>query len=255
MSSLSTQPTNAFIARLTATADLSGSARQALEGLVGNVRLYAANYDIVRQGDRPSQCCIILEGWVCRNKLLAEGRRQVAALHFAGATPDLQSLFMPVMDHNITTLTEARVGFIPHASLRELLAREPSLALTFWRETVVDAAISREWVVNLGSRQAQERIAHLFCEVATRLKCMGQATRIGNLLTIAWPLSQSQLAEITGLSNVHVNRSLKALRASKMVEITRGWVTIHDLAGLMAFARFNPDYLLAETLHLETARN
>ena len=244
--SSSHQPIHVFISRLQAISDLPSDVAHALESVVANVRTYAADQDIVCQGDRPSQVCVLLDGWIGRNKVVLGGKRQITALHFAGVIPDLQSLFTPVMDHNITALTTARVAFIPHTSLRELMNRYPALAQAFWQETLIEAAISREWEVNLGSRPAAERIAHIFCEIGTRLERFGRAIREDDALSFALPLNQSQLAEATGISTVHVNRSLQTLRGSGLVEVTRERTTILERSKLEAFAGFNPDYLLAE---------
>jgi CRP-like cAMP-binding protein len=240
------QPTNTLVQRLNMLADLPSEVDQALENVIAQVRTYAANQDIVSQGDQPTHCAVILDGWISRNKVLKEGKRQITALHFAGVTPDLQSLFTPALDHNISTLTEASVGFIPHAHLRELMERFPVLAQIFWRETLVDAAIAREWEVNLAARSSVKRIAHIFCEVATRLEWFGKATREGATMSFQWPLTQIQLSEATGLSVVHTNRSLMQLRATKLMDITQQRVTIFDVQKLEALAGFNPDYLAAE---------
>jgi len=241
----SAQPLSAFIKRLTMIADLPPEVGHALNGVVSGIKAFDDDQDIVRQGDKLTQCAVILGGWVCRNKVLADGRRQVTALHFAGVAADLQSLFLPSMDHNITTLTPVQAAFLPHAKLRELIECYPVLAMALWQETVLDAAISREWEVNLAARPAGQRIAHVFCEMAVRLERFGHAERAGTSLSIEWPLSQAELGETTGLSAVHVNRSLQVLRAAKLIHLGERLI-IYDLPKLEAFAGFNPDYLLAE---------
>lgn len=239
-------PMTVFINRLKMIADLPAEVSDALASVAAAIKTFGAGQNIVYQGDRPSHCAVILEGWVCRNKVLANGKRQITALHFAGVAPDLQSLFLPVMDHNITTLTRVRAAFIPHATLRELMERFPALAKALWQETVLDAAISREWEVNLAARQAGQRIAHVLCETAVRLDRFGWARRNGNSLSFEWPLNQTEFGQVTGLSTVHVNRSLQALRASKLIYLQDRSMIIYDLPKLETFAEFNPDYLLAE---------
>lgn len=239
-------PAGTFLQRLNVLADLPADLSTVLHDLVANSRSLGANHDIVLQGDQPSQCCVILEGWVSRNKVGAAGKRQITSLHFSGATPDIQSLLHPVMDHNITTLTKTEVGFIPHSHMRSLMERFPVLKEAFWKDTLLELAIAREWEVNLGARSAVERTAHLFCEMATRLEWFGRATRSGSALRFELPLTQIQLGEATGLSSVHINRSMRTLRNSGMIEQSRHWFTISDLPKLAAFADFNPDYLLAE---------
>jgi CRP-like cAMP-binding protein len=244
--SSSDQPMAVFINRLKMIADLPDEAGEALERIPAVIKTFAANEDIARQGDTPAHCCVILKGWICRNKMLESGKRQITALHFAGVAPDLQSLFIPEMDHNITALTSVRAAFIPHDKLREVIDQLPGLAAALWQDTVVDAAISREWEVNLGARPAAQRIAHVFCELGIRLERFGLAERDGNALSFEWPLTQMQLADATGLSTVHVNRSLQALRGSGLIEYPRGTMTINHLPKLEEFSGFNRDYLQAE---------
>lgn len=240
------QPMNVLINRLKMIADLTAEVGSALRTVVANEKSFAANQEIVSQGDSPSQCCVVLEGWVSRNKIIEGGRRQITAIHFAGFIPDLQGMFTPVMDHNISTLTAVQAAFIPHSKLRELMNRFPELAQVLLQETVLEAAIAREWEVNLGARPAPQRIAHVFCEIGTRLQRFGYAERDGRSLSFEWPMSQTQLGDATGLSAVHVNRSLQVLRGSALIEVSRDRVNIHDMPRLEEFAGFNPDYLLAE---------
>jgi CRP-like cAMP-binding protein len=249
--SSSDQPMAVFINRLKMIADLPEEVGEALERIPATIKTFGANEDIVRHGETPTHCCVILKGWICRNKMLASGKRQITALHFAGVAPDLQSLFVPSMDHTITALTFVRAAFIPHDKLKEVIGRFPELAAALWQDTVVDAAISREWEVNLGARPAAERIAHVFCEMGIRLERFGLADCNGSSLSFEWPLTQAQLAEVTGLSVVHVNRSLQTLRVTGLIELPRGRVTIHNLSKLQAFSGFNPDYLLAEQPRLD----
>ena len=112
------------------------------------VRELKADADIVRDQDRPSQCCAILEGFACRYKLLPGGRRQIMSFHIPGDIPDLQSLHLEVMDHSLATVVPSKVAFIPHEAVRTFLGAHPRIADVFWRDTLIDAAVFREWVVN-----------------------------------------------------------------------------------------------------------
>src|SRR6476661_7026766 len=141
-----------LIRKLESIATLSDEERQAIESLPVRIQTLNARQDIVRDGDKPSQCCLILDGWACRYKLLSEGKRQILSFHIAGDIPDLLSLHIPAMDHSLATVTKATVAFIPHEDLRDLITRFPGIASIFWRDTLVDAAIFRQWMVSMGRR-------------------------------------------------------------------------------------------------------
>lgn len=229
--------------KLDAIAIIAEEDQQTLRRLPITLKTLDAEHDIAREGDAPEQCCIILEGWACRSKMAPDGNRQIVALHLPGDIPDLQSLHVPVMDHTITTLTTVTAAFASHDSVHALLMRAPRLAAVFWRDTLIEAAITREWVVNMGQRSAQERIAHLLCEVFARLEAIGLTQEVAGSQTFPWPLTQFRLGEATGLSSVHVNRSLQELRAAGLIKLSQKWVTILNWSGLQSLAGFKPDYL------------
>lgn len=195
-----------LIRKLESITSLTDEQRQAIESLPVRIHNLAARQDIVRDGDKPAHCCLILDGWACRYKLLGDGRRQVLSFHISGDVPDLQSLHVPTMDHSLGTVTQATVAFIPHESLHALILRHPSLGSLFWRETLVDAAIFREWMVGMGRRSAFQRVAYLFCEAHLKLQGVGLAGSFRCPLQV----TQVDLSDALGLSNVHVNRVLQS---------------------------------------------
>lgn len=198
-----------------------------------------AGQDIVTEGDRPSHACLLLEGWTFRYKLLGEGRRQIFSFHIPGDTPDLLSLHLKVMDHSLATLTDCRLGFIQHRSLHELFERHPSLTGVFWRDTLIDASVFREWMVGMGRRRAPARIAHLLCELFLRLESVGM--RDGNSVPIR--LTQETIGDALGLSSIHVNRALMALRKMRLFTFDGRTLTIHNWKALAKVAEFEPAYL------------
>ena len=153
--------------------------------------------------------------------------------------PDLQSLHLEVLDITVTTLTPCKVGFVQHEAMRELCARFPRLSDAFWRETLVAAAVFREWVMNVGRRQAYARIAHVFCEWMTRMEAIGLAADN----TCEFPMTQNELADATGMTTVHVNRTLQRLRAEGLIELTGSKLTILDWERLQQVGDFDPTYL------------
>lgn len=170
------------------------------------------------------------------------GRRQIMSFHIAGEIPDLQSLHLRTMDHSLSTLTSCKLAFISHQALRGLFERHPRLAGVFWRVTLIEAAIFREWVVNIGRRQAPARVAHLLCELFLRHRAVGLAK--GQSFKL--PITQTELADALGLSNVHVNRTLQELRAQGLIGERNHVLKILSWEGLTQLGEFDPAYLHQE---------
>ena len=228
-----------LVRKLESIGDMSADEKAAIYELPTQVRTLTDGEDIVLEGERPSQCCLILTGLVCRYKLLPEGRRQIFSFHTPGDFPDLQSLHVKTMDHSVATLAESRLGFIEHTYLRELIRRFPDLGSLLWRDTLIDAAIFREWMVGIGRRSAHQRIAHLLCEMALRFKAVG-LTHDHNY---QFPITQVEMGDALGLTDVHVNRILRSLREEQLVITDRAGVRILDWEGLKALGEFDPTYL------------
>ena len=159
----SPSPFDKLIARFARTSDLSPSDVDAIRSLPCNLREYGRNADLVREGDRPSQCCLVVEGYLCRFNVVQDGSRQMLSFPIAGDLPDACSLSLAALDHNIATLTPSVVAFIPHHHILRLMANHPRVATCLWRDTLIEAAIFRQWIVNVGRREGQDRVAHLLC--------------------------------------------------------------------------------------------
>ena len=240
-----TSPDHApLLAKLATITDLNDDEKQAILALPLAVRALPKDHDVVQDNEVVARCCLLLEGFVHRYKMLPEGDRQIMSIHLPGDILDLQSLQIRRMDHSVGTLTKTRVAFIAHTSLLQLTREHPGIAAAFWRDTLIDASIFREWIVNVGRRDAFQRLAHLFCEMHTRMRVVQLAEDRG----FAMPLTQSQLADATGLTVVHVNRTLKALRASGLIGLQGRFLHILDRPGLERVAGFDPTYL-----HLQAA--
>ena len=228
-----------LIRKLESIATLTDEERRAVESLPAKTRVLQPHQDIVRDGDHPSQCCLILEGWACRYKLLGEGRRQIFSFHIAGDIPDLQSLHIPLMDHSLATMTKARVVLIPHEAIRDLTARFPGIAAVLWRDTLVDAAIFREWIMCMGQRSAFEHIAHLFCELYLKQQAVGLAGEHRCPL----PITQVDIGAATGLSNVHVNRVLREMRGQGLITLQGHTLVIQAWEKMIHASEFDATYL------------
>ncbi len=228
-----------LIRRLKSTAEPSGGVIRALSDLPFTLKSFEAGQDILRDGERSVHCAAVVEGWLCRFKLLPGGGRQIIAFHIAGDMPDLQSLHLGVMDHSLAAVTPCTVALIPHEALRERTARMPDLAAILWRETMIDAALFRGWVTAMGRRSAYGRTAHLFCELHLRQRAVGLAeSRLSPM-----PLRQTDLADAMGLTPVHITRTLGALRKAGLITLQNRALTIHDWDGLSEAAEFDPSYL------------
>ena len=211
----------------------------AIKALPITLKDYPANQTLVHEGERPTQCCLIAEGFCMRSKTTSSGRRQILSLHIPGEIPDLQSLFLAVMDHDLTTLTPSTLGFINHGALRDLHRDQPHLAAMFWRDSLIDAAMFRDWIVNVGQRPAPARLAHVMVEFRERLKKIGR----GEGKSFDMPLTQEQIGEALGITTVHANRIVRQLREERIVEFERGRVTILDETKLEDLAEFDGRYL------------
>ena len=201
-----------------------------------------ADQDIVREGDRRESCFVLLEGVAAALKRTGTGKRQIMTFHIAGDIPDLQSLHISRLDNTVSTLTPCKVGFVEHDALVDLCARFPRITNALWRETLTDAAIFKEWVLNVGRRDAYAGVAHLICEVVTRMRAVG----LVHDDRCAFPMTQNELADAVGISAVHVNRTLQELRAAGLITLARGKLHILDWEGLKQAGDFAPDYLYLE---------
>ena len=229
----------ALVQRLRLSADLSDEDIKAIEALPITVRDYPAERVVVRDGERATDCCLIADGFCMRSKTIADGKRQILSIHIPGEIPDLMSLFLHVMDHDLSTLTPCRLGFIKHETLQKLHRSRPNVAEIFWRDTLVDAAMFREWIVNVGQRPAPARLAHVIIELRERLRVIGRVN--GNVFEM--PLTQEQIGEALGITAVHANRVIKQLRQDGIVELHRGRVTLLNEEKLLQLAGFDGRYL------------
>lgn len=228
------------IRRLSVLRPLSAEARASLEHtLLEGLQRAGSGDDLLSEGDAIDSVRIVLSGWFCRYKTLEDGRRQIVNFIFPGESCDSHAFLLPVMDHSIATLTPAIYAEIKRARFESLLAGDRSLAEAFWCETLLNNAIQREWAINLGRRVALERVAHLFCEIFERLRPVGMVD--GN--SCIMPITQMDLADATGLSVVHLNRTVQELRAAGLIVLRDRTLTIGDLDALKDAALFSPSYL------------
>ena len=230
---------NPLLRKLANFTQLSDEEASAVEASSQDVREFAAREDVISHGDRTGGVKLLLEGFACRYKVLEDGRRQIVAYFVPGDLCDLRVFILKRMDHSIGAVVASKVATISPDNILKLTHNYPTLTRALWWSTLVEEAIAREWLVNVGQRNARERMAHLFCELLYRFRAVG--LNQGNSCTL--PLTQVELAETLGLSSVHVNRTLQELRRQKLITLEGGTLTIQDLEALKEMSFFNPDYL------------
>lgn len=231
-------PSNVLIRKLEGFHKLSLEDKELLEHHSRPLREIPAKRDIIREGDVPEDVFLILSGFACRYKLIEDGKRQIMAFLVPGDFCDFQVFILKRMDHNIGTLSRCQVVRIKREAILELTER-PAIARAFWWASLVDAGTLREWLVNIGQREADVRIAHLLCELLVRLEAVGLVKDNSYSL----PISQNDLADAQGVTVVHANRMLMALRERNLIELEARELIIRDVAGLKAFSGFDPNYL------------
>jgi CRP-like cAMP-binding protein len=229
----------AVASKLEAFTRLSASDRAALSEVTRNFRYVDARRDVIGEGDKPRYVHLVLDGWACRYKQLPDGKRQIVALFVPGDFCDVNVYILKAMDHSIGAITRLKVAMITPEEMNALTAERPRITQALWWHELVTAAVQREWTLNLGQRSAYERLAHLLIELYLRLKAVGRA-RDGRC---DFPLTQNDLADATGLTSVHVNRTLQELRRDGLIELERKQLQILDLDRMMDVSMFNMNYL------------
>lgn len=220
-------------------ATLAEADRAALIHLTRHMRSVERRQTLTEEGDLNPRIHIVLEGWACRSKLLSNGKRLITDLILPGDACHPHTNLLGHADHSVTMLSDGLVAEVEAAEIARVLAHQASAAQALhWSSLQVDA-ILRQALINNGHRLADARIAHLICELRTRLLAVGLVK--GD--RFAWPLTQEELGQAVAISNVHANRSLMALRADGLIDLTTRVMVVPDLARLAAYCDFRPDYL------------
>ncbi|HEX8257922.1 MAG TPA: Crp/Fnr family transcriptional regulator [Allosphingosinicella sp.] len=218
--------------------------RAAMLALPHTLRTVEPSKYIVREGDRAENACLLRSGFAFRHKTVGDGGRQIVAIHMKGDLVDLQNSLLRTADHSVQALTEAEIALIPRRAIVELCARNAIVAQAMWLDTLVDGSVFREWIANVGRRDARSRTAHVLCEFAIRQESAG----LGERGEYELPMTQEQLADVLGLTPVHVNRTLKSLEADGLISRNKRSVTIGSWENLRAAGDFSPAYLHLELI-------
>jgi CRP-like cAMP-binding protein len=232
-------PLDPLVRRWSKFASLASEDRDALRALPYARRTFGKDGYIVREGEQPSECSLLLRGFAFRQKLLSDGSRQIISIHIPTEFVDLQNGLLGTADHNVQSLNNSEIAAVPQSAVMQLAHDRPAIRLAMWVDTLIDASIFREWVVNVGRRDSRGRIAHLLCELVVRLQRIG-ADRSGLL---DFPLTQEQLADATGLTAVHTNRTVQSQRREGLIQLSNGILRVLDWEGLREVGDFDELYL------------
>jgi CRP-like cAMP-binding protein len=234
-----------LIRRLEEYTELSAEARSALAMLYDKPpRRIGPRYDLIRRGAAPVHVYLISQGWACRYKTLPDGRRQIVDFLIPGDLCELNIYILSRIDHSIGAITALDVIEIPREELEAITEAHPQITRALWWQELVSKSCHREWIVNVGARSAVERVAHLLCELFLRLESIGATD--GH--SCDFTLTQRDLADATGLTSVHVNRTLQRLREKQLIALAERKLTIPNMTALKSVGQFNPDYLHLERL-------
>lgn len=232
-------PIASLVRKLAQRDALSDDEMYALQSMSGILQSVPAGGDLVTEGETPHFSTLLVSGFATRYNLLGNGERQITAIHVPGDFVDLHGFLLKPMDHSVGALSDCHILQVPHPDIRRLTEEHPHLTRMLWLTTLIDSAIFRQWIVGMGRRSALERMAHLICELYTRLSVVG----LSDGYRFDFPITQIELADATGLSAVHVNRVLQQLRADNLITWHSQTVTILDYRALAKLAEFDPAYL------------
>lgn len=225
--------------RLETIGQLTAADRRLLEDLPLRIVELGRGEDAASDGEVVSQSCLLLQGFMHRYKMLPDGSRQILAFHTPGEIPDLHSLHLTRMDHSLAATEKSTVAFIKHTDILALLERSTNISRLFWRATLIDAAVFRMWMVEMGQRPAVSQLAHLICELYLKL----YAIDLARGFVFRLPLVQEEIADALGLSAVHTNRTLQDLRARQLIHFEASTLRILSWEGLTELALFDPAFL------------
>jgi CRP-like cAMP-binding protein len=236
----STAPLDPMLRKLEYRQKLDDGDRAAVLALPHRIKMLEQHDYIVREGDCTRYSCALLEGFAVRHKVAGTGKRQILAVHMKGEVVDLQNSVLKVADHSVQMLTAGKIAMIPREEIERIVAERPAVGRAMWVDTLVEGSMSREWTLNVGRRDAKTRIAHLLCEFALRLKLAG----LGEQTHYELPMTQEQLGDATGLTPVHVNRTIRLLEADGLIaRTTPRSIVIGDWRKLAQAGDFESTYL------------
>jgi CRP-like cAMP-binding protein len=236
---------HALIRRLEMFGPLTAEEQDVIREITGNVVEYGPRETVLAEGEPTDRSLLFVEGFGMRQRHLEDGRRHITAFHVPGDFADLHGFLLRGAEEGVATVTRCRIAAVSHRDLMQVTETQPYLTRAFWFLTLIDGAIHRQWLSQVGSMESLERLAHFLCELRDRLHVVETAGES----RFALPITQEELGHAFGMSTVHVNRSLMSLRAMGLIRSEGRMLVIEDLARLQGVANYDPDYLqLGRTL-------
>jgi CRP-like cAMP-binding protein len=240
MSTENQSPLQPMVHKLAYWGGLDDADKDAILNLPHRTKKLGRHGYVVREREVATHSCLLIAGFAIRHKIVSDGARQIVAIHMRGDIVDLQNSLLTVADHSVQVLTESEVAFIPRDAVKKLAFERANVGMAMWLDTLVDGSIFREWIANVGRRDARSRVAHLLCEFSLRLKVAG----LGEATDYELPMTQEQMADTTGLTAVHVNRTLKSLEAENLItRRSSRSIVIGDWKKLAEAGDFDSSYL------------
>lgn len=210
-----------------------------LNGLALRDEEFPAHSDIIREGEMPAGVFVVIAGHACRYKILSDGSRQILDFMFPGDKTELHSLLLKATDHGIFTLGPTTIARIDRDRLIAEIVDHPHVTLALWWNALQREAILRERITAIGRREAYARVAHLLCEMFERLRLVGETVDHNYTL----PVTQAELGDALGMSEVYTNRMLRRLQSEKLIVYDNRRLRIPDLDALKRAAEFDERYL------------
>lgn len=232
-------PLELLVANLELRCPLSPSDREAVLALPYTLKSLAPGSYAVREGEPPTGCGVLVSGFAYRQKLTGDGGRQILSIHIPGEALDFQNIFLNVADHSVQMLTRGHLAVVPRADIQRIARHSASICHAILVSTLVEASIFREWILNVGRRDAKSRLAHVLCELAVRLDAHGLTDHMGYHL----PMTQAELADALGLTPVHLNRVIRSLESDGLINRSKRDLSFPDWERMRDMADFNDRYL------------
>ncbi len=236
---MSNNPLELLLDNLELRSPLPESDRQAILALPYSMKSLAPGSYAVREGEPPTGCGVLVSGFAYRQKLTGDGGRQILSIHIPGEALDFQNIFLNVADHSVQMLTRGHLAIIPRADIQRIARSSAAIGHAILVSILVDASIFREWILNVGRRDAKSRLAHVLCELAVRLDAHGLADDMGYHL----PMTQAELADSLGLTPVHLNRVIRSLEVDGLLNRSKRDISFPDWERMRDLADFNDRYL------------
>jgi len=216
-------------------ADLNNKERLLLQALEKDIRDFPADTALVRDGRHASQFFTLKSGWACAIRELVDGQRQVLDIFLPGQIMGLRDIGFDRSLTELRTITRVSACPFPRQRLTKIFDHAPRLTDLFFLILARDHSMLVERIINIGRRNAAERLAHFLVEMNVRLNVATD--------TFQLPLKQSIIGDALGLSTVHVSRTFGYLRRQGLIETQRGRIRICDLDRLIDLAGFDRTYL------------